>query len=206
MEVLVRNNLTSIPENGKEEDKKMNNNIYAAVYFGVTLVAFLAGKYLFPKVPKTVADKLDMLSQWAAQFVVWAKEFMKKQKGEEKMAAVVERLKEIADEAGLDVTEDQLKAIAQSAYNAMKAGEREAETAVVPYCRAWQVTGKKASTVNLYAGTAVLATDSVPDGALENNPDGSVNVYNEDGKKVGTVTKEVAEAAERNVTNICQER
>lgn len=184
----------------------MNNNIYAAVYFGVTLVAFLAGKYLFPKVPKTVADKLDMLSQWAAQFVVWAKEFMKKQKGEEKMAAVVERLKEIADEAGLDVTEDQLKAIAQSAYNAMKAGEREAETAVAPYCRAWQVTGKKVSAVNLYAGTAVLATDSVPDGALEDNPDGSVNVYNEDGKKVGTVTKEVAEAAGQNVTNICQER
>lgn len=202
MEVFVRNNLIRIPENGKEEDKKMSNNIYAAVYFGVTLVAFLAGKYLFPKVPKTVADKLDMLSQWAAKFVVWAKEFMKNQKGEEKMAAVVERLKEIADEAGLDVTEDQLKAIAQSAYNAMKAGEKETQTAVAQYYKVGSRESAKAPTVNIYTGTTVTATDSVPDGALEDNPDGSVNVYNADGEKVGEVSAGVAEAAEQNVTNI----
>lgn len=41
----------------------------------------------------------------------------------------MEQLKKIADEAGLNVTEDQLKAIAQTAYNAMKAGEKESNTA-----------------------------------------------------------------------------
>lgn len=100
----------------------MNNVIFAAVYFGVTLAAFLLGKYVFPKVPQTVTDKLVMLSDWAAEFVVWAREFLKLKTGEEKMTAVVDKLKEIADEAGLNVTEDQLKAIAQSAYEAMKAG------------------------------------------------------------------------------------
>ena len=104
----------------------MNDIIILAVQLGITVAAFVVGKYVFPNLPKNVTDKLTTLSQWAAQFVVWAKEFMKKQTGEEKMAAVVEKLKEIADEAGIEVTEDQLRAIAQSAYNAMKAGEKEA--------------------------------------------------------------------------------
>lgn len=82
----------------------MDNVIYAAVYFGVTLGAFLLGKYVFPNIPKTVTDKLASLSEWATQFVEWAKEFKKGQTGEEKMAAVVEQLKKIADEAGLNVT------------------------------------------------------------------------------------------------------
>ena len=106
----------------------MDNVIYAAVYFGVTLGAFLLGKYVFPNIPKTVTDKLASLSEWATQFVEWAKEFKKGQTGEEKMAAVVEQLKKIADEAGLNVTEEQLKAIAQTAYNAIKAGEKERRT------------------------------------------------------------------------------
>ena len=95
----------------------MNDIIILAVQLGITVAAFVVGKYVFPNLPKNVTDKLTTLSQWAAQFVVWAKEFMKKQTGEEKMAAVVEKLKEIADEAGIEVTEDQLRAIAQSAYN-----------------------------------------------------------------------------------------
>ena len=174
---------------------------------GIAVAAFVAGKYVFLKVPKTVTDKLNVLSQWAAQFVVWAKEFMKKQTGEEKMAAVVEKLKEIADEAGLDVTEDQLKAIAQSAYNALKAGEKVAGTYTdnAAYYKIGQRAAAKGSTVNIYTGytgTTAVATNNVPDGALEDNPDGSVNVYNEAGEKVGTISAEEAEAAEKNVGNI----
>lgn len=40
---------------------------------------------------------------------------------------------------------------------------------------------------------AVEATDEVLDGALEENPDGSVNTYNADGEKIGTVSKEEME-------------
>ena len=32
-------------------------------------------------------------------------------------------------------------------------------------------------------------TDNVPEGALETNPDGSVNTYNADGNKVGTMQR-----------------
>lgn len=43
------------------------------------------------------------------------------------------------------------------------------------------------------APVKVELTDDVPKGALEENPDGSVNAYNEDGDVVGTVSAEVAE-------------
>lgn len=184
----------------------MNDIIMLAVQLGVTVAAFLVGKYVFPNIPKSVTEKLNSLSAWAAQFVVWAKQFMQTQSGEEKMAAVVEKLKEIADEAGLEVTEDQLKAIAQSAYNAMKAGEKEADIAIAQPLEAVQTA---APTVNIFTGTqkaaegvTAVATDKVPDGALEQNEDGSVNVYNEAGGKVGTVTTEEAEAAAKKVTTI----
>lgn len=46
----------------------------------------------------------------------------------------------------------------------------------------------------------VQLTDDVPDGALEENADGSVNVYNETGEKVGTATPEEVAEAEAQIT------
>lgn len=46
----------------------------------------------------------------------------------------------------------------------------------------------------------VQLTDDVPDGALEENADGSVNAYNEAGEKVGTVTPEEVAEAEAQIT------
>lgn len=165
------------------------NNIYVqALSLAVAVAAFLCGKYVFPNIPKNVTDKLKDLAPWADKFVVWAREFMKTSTGQEKMAAVVKELQKIAAEAGMDVTEDQLKAIAQAAYEAMKAGEKEADT-----------QDTQAPVVNVFTGNAqaeprvAVATDNVPEGALEDNPDGTVNVYNEDGQKVGTMDKETAD-------------
>lgn len=52
------------------------------------------------------------------------------------------------------------------------------------------------------APAIAVATDDVPEGALEDNADGSVKVYDEDGNVVGSVTKEQAEALEAAVTTI----
>lgn len=184
----------------------MNDIVILAIQLGITIAAFIIGKYVFPNIPKSVTEKLNTLSAWAAQFVVWAKQFMQSQSGEEKMAAVVQKLKEIADEAGLEVTEDQLRAIAQSAYNAMKAGEKEADIATALPLETVQAA---APTVNIYTGVqssaegvTAVATDNVPDGALKQNEDGSMNVYNEDGEKVGTVPAEDAETAAKKITTI----
>lgn len=185
----------------------MNNIIILAIQLAVAVGAFALGKYVFPNIPKNVSEKLQELSGWAAQFVVWAREFMKTSSGKEKMDKVVEQLKKIADEAGLKVTEEQLRAIAQTAYEAMMAGTKEAgqtteasqaEPATVPAITIIN-HGPAAVETN---GTVAVATDNVPEGALKENPDGTVNTYNEAGEKVGTVTKEQVAAAERKVTTI----
>lgn len=185
----------------------MNEVIYAAVYFAVTLGAFLLGKYVFPNIPQTVTNKLAELSEWAAKFVEWAKEFKKDKTGAEKMAAVVEQLKKIADEAGLDVTEDQLKAIAQTAYNAMKAGEKESTAEPLE-----ALTATPAATVVINTTAPVtttekvaIATDNVPEGATETNADGTVNLYDAAGNITGSVTKEEAEKMAAEVTKIVDE-
>lgn len=45
------------------------------------------------------------------------------------------------------------------------------------------------------AEVVAVATDNVPEGALEENPDGTINTYDKEGNKTGTITKEEAEAA-----------
>lgn len=56
-----------------------------------------------------------------------------------------------------------------------------------------EITQEQPESENAEAVMAIEATDEVPDGALEENPDGSVNTYNADGEKIGTVSKEEME-------------
>ena len=71
--------------------------IFSIIYCLVTVGAFCAGKFIFPKIPASVKENLADLAEWAAKFVVWAREFLKMESGEKKMAAVVEQLKQIAE-------------------------------------------------------------------------------------------------------------
>ncbi len=84
----------------------------------------------------------------------------------------------------------------------MKAGEKEAAVAEPQAVEAAQVP-----TVNIYtgpaaAGKAAVATDEVPEGALEDSKEGKVNVYDADGNKTGTITAEEAAEAAEGVTHI----
>ena len=47
-----------------------------------------------------------------------------------------------------------------------------------------------------------VATDNVPEGEPTENEDGSVNVYNEDNEKVGTMSAEEVKKAEESVSDI----
>ena len=190
----------------------MENIIFNAVLLLISIGGFLLGKFVFPNVPKSVADKLRQLAAWADKFVVWAREFRKQDSGTAKMEMVVEQLKAVAKEAGWNVTEDQLRAIAQAAYENMMKGAAEAQqpqeiAQAASTARYYEIGRRKfaeASTVviNVPGGSAAVsvpgvavATDNVPEGALEPNPDGSVNAYDEAGLKVGTVDAATAEAA-----------
>lgn len=135
--------------------------IFSIIYCAVTVGAFCAGKYIFPNIPASVKDKLAELAEWAAKFVVWAREFKKAESGEKKMEAVVKQLKEIAEKAGMDVTEDQLKAIAQTAYEAMKAGEAETR----PEQLMEAITTQTAPAVVINTGTVAVATEKAEEAA-----------------------------------------
>ena len=186
----------------------MENIIFNAVLLLISIGGFLLGKFVFPNVPKSVADKLRQLAAWADKFVVWAREFRKQDSGPAKMEMVVEQLKAVAKEAGWDVTEDQLRAIAQAAYENMMKGAAEAQqpqeiAQAASTARYYEIGRRKfaeASTVVINvpgpaagAPGVAVATDNVPEGALEPNPDGSVNAYDEAGLKVGTVDADTAE-------------
>ena len=93
--------------------------------FLIIQIAFLIGAYLIGKsIPKEtmqdVAAKIEIIIQFADKFVSWAKYFMKDATGSEKMAEVVRQLKGIAESYDIDVSEEQLTAIAQKAYDTMK--------------------------------------------------------------------------------------
>ena len=93
----------------------------------------------------------------------------------------------------------------------MKAGEAAApiqealvpETATTP--AATVIINTAAAKVTAPERVAV-ATDDVPEGALDENQDGTVNVYDENGQKAGTMPKEEAEAMAVGVEVIVEEK
>lgn len=97
----------------------MENILFLTAQLIVAVVAFLIGKYVMPSVPK---DTLSTLSQWAYVFVRGARKFLVSKTGAEKMDTVVAQLMDVALDLGIYVTEDQIRAIAQAAYDSMKAG------------------------------------------------------------------------------------
>lgn len=83
----------------------------------------------------------------------------------------------------------------------MKKGEAEAQPAQLLEA----ITAPAMPTVVINTHTAAVATDNVPEGALTDNPDGTVNAYDAAGNKVGTVSAEAAEEAASNVGVIITE-
>lgn len=101
------------------------------IQIAVVVVGFFAGKY-FAGLPKETIDsitsKINIIIKYADSFVSWANYFMKDKPGDEKMAEVVKQLSEIAKKYNLDITDTEIQAIAQKAYDSMKAGESAAKT------------------------------------------------------------------------------
>lgn len=169
----------------------------------VAIIAFAFGKWVVPNTPKSVLDNLKTLKDWAAQFVRYAREFLSDKTGEKKMETVVQMLAEIAKKEKIDVTEEQLKAIIQTAYEEMKAGEASAGALEAePLQEAFTPQNISIHIEQPKNGTVAVATDDVPEGALEENKDGTINTYNEAGEKTGTITKEEMKKAASNVSDI----
>ena len=114
----------------------MSNDLVVLVIQIVVLVgAWLFGKYVTPNIPKdtitTVTNKINLIVQYADQFVSWAKQFLQDKSGPEKMDEVIIQLKKIAERYGIDITEEEIRAIAQKAYDTMKAQEKIVDNQLV---------------------------------------------------------------------------
>lgn len=99
----------------------------------IIIVSFLIGKYLFPKYKVNIqqhAAEIDVILRYAESFVAWARQFLSDSSGEEKMEAVVQKLREICEQRGIQVDEETLRAIAQKAYDAMVAGENSSKVII----------------------------------------------------------------------------
>lgn len=93
---------------------------------------FIIGRYINSnKVSEeTFSDitaKINLIIGYADAFVSWAKQFMSKNTGEEKMNEVVNQLSIIAKRYNLDISETEIKAIAQKAYDSMKNKEESSK-------------------------------------------------------------------------------
>lgn len=67
-----------------------------------------------------IESKIALITNYAEAFISWAKQFMKNDKGSVKMNEVVNKLTIISDRYNLDITEDEIRAIAQRTYDRMK--------------------------------------------------------------------------------------
>ena len=94
---------------------------------------FVYVKVVAPNIPKdtinTVTAKINLIIQYADSFVAWAKHFMQDATGKEKMEEVVKQLTAIAKKYNIDISEEEIRAIAQKAYDLMKAEEKKTEAA-----------------------------------------------------------------------------
>ena len=103
------------------------NVLFSLIELVILIGSFLMGKYVFPNIPKETIDeitaKINIIVEYADKFVAWAKQFMSNATGQDKMNEVVKRLITIAERYDLDITEDEIRAIAQKAYDNMKAAD-----------------------------------------------------------------------------------
>lgn len=111
------------------------NFVVDLIVIVIIVGSYLIGKYVTPNLPedtkKAIAaavSELTFMANFADKLVIWARDFLKDSKGSEKMNEVLKQLEELADKYNIDMTKEQLTAIAQTAYNNMMAKDAAAKT------------------------------------------------------------------------------
>lgn len=87
----------------------------------IILIAFIIITKIFgSNTAKDIFMKTNLIIQYAEAFVSWARQFKSDLSGKEKMNAVIEKLTDVANKYGINITEEEIRAIAQKAYDSMK--------------------------------------------------------------------------------------
>lgn len=96
----------------------MDNIIYYGIMLVIAVVTFLLGKYVFPKI-KLDSNTFSTLTSWVYKFVVSAKNQFEDGQGKEKLAYVTEQVKVLCEKYNIDLTDEQIRALIEDAYDLM---------------------------------------------------------------------------------------
>lgn len=94
----------------------MTEIIFVILQVIVVIVSYLVGKYIIPKLSQDDLKTLELVKNWVEQFVNEAANF-KDYTGEEKKKYVSEQIAKILNEKGIAMTEEQISALIETAYN-----------------------------------------------------------------------------------------
>ena len=109
----------------------MDNETIVYVLSALVLAAsFIIGRYVLQKIPestkKTIKDKveeskdtIDFVYGWCRRFIIMEERFSKLS-GTEKMDEVIKTVQNVLSDNKIEMTEDQIRAIAQEAYEILK--------------------------------------------------------------------------------------
>lgn len=155
----------------------MPNDLFKLIIEIVILVAcYLVGRYVTGNsaAKDTILDatsKMELIARYADMFVAWARQFLQGKSGSEKMDEVVSQLSTIAAKNGIDMSETEIQAIAQKAYDSMKAGETAATptTVVAPVVSSDTVKESVKEVVKEVVTTVELDTDSTSASSKDND-------------------------------------
>lgn len=93
----------------------------------VIIVFYLVGKYIVPKLSQDDLKTLQLVQNWVTQFVNEAANFTNLT-GSEKKKYVSEQIVKILNEKGIAMTEEQISALIETAYNTLKKTTEEQTT------------------------------------------------------------------------------
>lgn len=98
----------------------MESIVYLVTWIIIVIALIIVNKTLGADSAKDVVMKTSLIIQYAEAFVSWAKQFKSNLSGNEKMDVVTEKLINVADKHDIDISEEEIRAIAQKAYDTMK--------------------------------------------------------------------------------------
>lgn len=98
----------------------------------VLILSFIMMKHIIPKFSSdSISDtlaKVQMVITYADKFVSWANYFLPDTSGERKMLEVVNQLNKVSEKYGIEMSQEELIAISQKAYENFKANQNAEET------------------------------------------------------------------------------
>lgn len=101
----------------------MNHILYYIIGLAISLVGYVVGRYIFPKIHIDV-DKVQVISDWVYKFVVSAKnQFEGKYTGEQKLDYVTKQIKILCDKYKVKLNDEQIRALIEDAYDIIKQGQ-----------------------------------------------------------------------------------